>query len=137
MPNTLFIKPLWITSYQNWFIRRGGEGTGEGRREGGEEGKGGGEGRRGREEGKGGWDGRRGREDSAHDNSRTSDVFRSILLSVRSILRMRGKNVRTAFYVTGNSGKAPVQTVKFSVKKWALGSEKILPMDAIVREKRP
>ena len=50
---------------------------------------------------------------------------------------MRGKNVRTAFYVTGNSGKAPVQTVKFSVKKWALDSEKILPMDAIVREKRP
>ena len=74
---------------------------------------------------------------SAHDNSRTSDVFRSILLSVRSILRMRGKNVRTAFYVTGNSGKAPVQTVKFSVKKWALDTEKILPMDAIVREERP
>ena len=47
---------------------------------------------------------------SAHDNSRTSDVFRSILLRVRSILhvRMTGKNVRTAFCVTGNSGKAPV-----------------------------
>ena len=73
---------------------------------------------------------------SAHDNSRTSDVFRSILLSVRSILCMHGKNVRTAFYVTGNSGKAPVQTVKFSVIKWSLDSEKILPMDAIVREKR-
>ena len=69
---------------------------------------------------------------SVYDNSRTSDVFRSILLSVRSILRMCGKNVQTAFYVTGNSGKAPVQTVKFtnSVKKWVLDSEKFLPMDA-------
>ena len=64
MPNTLFIKPLWITSYQNWFIRRGGEG-----RRGREGGKGGGEGWKGgewrmeRKDEMGGGEGRMGRED--------------------------------------------------------------------------